>query len=116
MPLLVWYIRLVLLAGLFLPYKSFASIIEFDLTQVSDASTHSTLVIDQSGLELSIWGQQVNGGDMFPATVYRDEYGVGLLSSDSDNSEIDKLGPDESLFLRFNQVVSLLLLFQLLTL
>jgi hypothetical protein len=90
-----------------LPVQAFASPIFFDFTYSDGQSSDSMFHFDSQGIGLTAWGMQDDGGTLSAATVYQDQFGLGLLSNSSDNSEIDARGPDEQLLLQFDTNVQL---------
>lgn len=79
--------------------------INFGESTISDG-LYPEINFTSGGVELNVTSSTHDGSD---SQVLLNEFGLGVkLSSGSDGSEIDNLGPDESLILTFSENITLL--------
>ena len=90
-----------------LPFPALAVPVVFDFTNSGIPISVSTLNLEQQGLQLSISGIQDDNGSIVEASVFQNEYGIGLYSGVNDNGEIDVYGPDETMTFAFDRQVKL---------
>ncbi|MDH5548089.1 MAG: VPLPA-CTERM sorting domain-containing protein [Gammaproteobacteria bacterium] len=94
-------------ASLLLSTNTFAVPVQFSFAS-NTALTTDLLAYHSGSLSLALSAKQISGDTETAVDLYQDSNGIGAYSGGSDNTELDAYGPDESLYLQFNQSVSLL--------